>query len=273
MQFLEKMFSIRANKTVYDTFEKDEGITLSSLSEAIRKYSQLLAHSQIVTGATGAHYYFNIEDDSNIIKLLGNELLAPAINIGEITDCVPKTLGLEIKVPAIQKYLYEDNEEENILKNILYKPMVKCIEKCVIGGTYFDKPLFSTTNTITGTKDFDGLLKLARAIKDKTDNACIVGNTKTISDIIDTITNQSYLTEYLLNSTIEGVPVIATVEAPESVDDKFLIGFDKIKLCLLLVPELKIRKFSLHTEAEDRFKIYSFVNGGDIFNTAIGIKE
>jgi hypothetical protein len=39
------------------------------------------------------------------------------------------------------------------------------------------------------------------------------------------------------------------------------------------MPQIEIKKFSLHTKVGDRFHIYSFVNGGDIFNTAIGIKE
>jgi hypothetical protein len=155
MQIFKKIFDIRANKTVRDKLQKDDGITLATLTEAARTYSRLLNHSQIVEGSTGTHYYFNIEDDSNIIKILGNQPLGEAVNVGGIFKCTPKLLGLEIKVPAIQRYLYEDNEEENILKNILYKPMIKCIEKCIISGTYFDKPLFSTTNIITGTKDFD----------------------------------------------------------------------------------------------------------------------
>ena len=212
MKFLEKMFSIRSNKQTYTDFSNEDGITFNSLTESIRNYSQLLSHSQIVEGKTGSHYYFNIEDDSNVIKLLGDEPLGEPINIGGFWDCSPKSLGLEIKINSTLERLYmEKDNEESVIKSILYKPFIKCIEKCIISGTYFDKPLFSTTNTITGTKDFDGLLKLVRRIKEKTDNGCIVGNSTTISEIIDTITNQSYLTEYLLDLFNNAINAIMAV--------------------------------------------------------------
>jgi hypothetical protein len=57
MKFVEKMFSIRSNKTVYDTFTKNDGITFGSLTEQIRNHSSLLFNSQIVEGVSGSHYY------------------------------------------------------------------------------------------------------------------------------------------------------------------------------------------------------------------------
>jgi hypothetical protein len=143
----------------------------------------------------------------------------------------------------------------------------------VINGSYFDKPLFSTTNTITGTKDFDGLLLFIRALKNKTDDGSIIGNTSVINKIIDTIDKESYLNEYLLNGTIEGVQIISTKDCPEDADGKFLIGFDPNKICLLLNPELEVKKISTVGSVDNYFHIYGFVNGGDVFDTSIGLAE
>jgi hypothetical protein len=143
----------------------------------------------------------------------------------------------------------------------------------VVTGTYFDKSLFSAADTMTGTKDFDGLLQLVRGLKNTTDDGCIIGSTSVINEIIDTIDKDSYLNEYLLNGTIEGIPIIGSVNYPESVDDKFLVGFDPNKICLLLAPQLEVRKISQAGSIDYFFQIFGFVNGGDIFNSAIAMKE
>jgi hypothetical protein len=272
-RILEKMFDIRSNNlnatTLIDDTQSSEFLT--TLIDGIRKYSRLLQKSQLVPGKINSRYIFKIEDESNVIQLLDNE--QPVTRpITSSWECCPKALGIEVMVPKLISLFY-DNQVEDILKNILYKPFVKSIEKQVINGSYFDKSLFSTTNVIDGTKDFDSLLLLIRALKNTADDGCIVGNPVVINEIIDTIDKESYLNEYLLNGTIEGIKIISTKDSPEDVNDKFLVGFDPNKICLLLVPELEVKKISTVGSIDNYFHIYGFVNGGDIFNTAIGLKE
>jgi hypothetical protein len=274
-RILEKILDIRSNNTNATTLIDDtqSGEFLTTLIDAIRKYSKLLQKAQLVPGKFNSRYVFKIEDGSNTIELLDN-YLGPNTRTDIVSswECEPKTLGLGIYVPRLVSIFYDD-QVEDILKNILYKPFVKCIEKCVISGSYFDKSLFSTPQTITGTKDFDGLLKLVRGTKNSTDDGCIVGNPTVINEIVDTIGKESYLNEYLLNGTIEGVPIISTLSCPEEVDGKFLVGFDPNKICLLLVPQLQVKKLSMLGSIDNFFQIFGFVNGGDIFNTSIGLKE
>jgi HK97 family phage major capsid protein len=273
-KILEKMFDIRSNNLNTTTLIDDtqSGEFLTTLIDAIRKYSKLLQKAQLVSGKENSRYVFKIEDDANVIQLLDNENPDTRTDISGSWECVPKSLGLGIMVPKLVSLFY-DNDVENLLKNILYKPFVKSIEKNVINGTYFDKPLFSTANTITGTKDFDGLLQLVRELKNTYDGGCIVGNPAVINEIVDTIDKGAYLNEYLLNGTVEGVQIISTKDCPESVNDTFLAGFDPNKIGLLLAPQLEVRKLSTVGSVDNFFQIFGFVNGGDIFNTAIGLKE
>jgi hypothetical protein len=273
-KILEKMLSIRSNNlnTTVLVDDTQSGEFLTTLIDGIRKYSKLLQKSQLVSGKENMRYSFRVEDNSNIVMLNndGTNINTPS-NITSGWECNPSPMGIGIWVPKIVSLFY-NNDVENIIKNVLYKPFVKNIEKNVINGG-FDKPLFSTTNTITGTKDFDGLLKLVRELKNTYDDSCIIGNPTVISEIIDSITKESYLTEYLLNGTIEGVQIISSVDCPESVNDTFLIGFDPNKICLLLVPQLEVKKISVVGSVENFFHIYGFVNGGDVFNTSIGLQE
>jgi hypothetical protein len=273
-RILERMLDIRSNNlnttTLIDDTQSNEFLT--TLIDGIRKYSKLLQKSQLIPGKINSRYVFKIEDNSNVIELLGSENIHTRTNIVSSWECGPNPLGLGIMVPKLVSLFY-DNNVEDILKNILYKPFTKSIEKNVISGSYFDKPLFSTTNTITGTKDFDGLLKLVRELKDNYDDSCIVGNSSVVSEIIDTIDKESYLTEYLLNGTIEGVQIISSKDCPESVKDTFLVGFDPNKICLLLVPQLEVKKLSTVGSIDNFFHIYGFVNGGDVFNSSIGMEE
>jgi hypothetical protein len=276
-KLIQKLFDIRANNSVYthiiNEYQGKEFI--NDLISHIREYSRLLSGAQLVPGEQNMRYTFSIEDDSNAIKVLTDTTLTTRTDIINKWECTPKPFGIEIMVPRLTNDFLEatsDESIEDILKNILYKPFVKQIEKQVINGTYFDKPLFNTTNTITGTANFAGLLLLVRALKDTTDNGAIVGNSGVISTIIDTITNEAYLTEYLLNHSIEGVPIISTKDAPATVTTKFLVGFDSTKLGLLLVPELEVKKFSILQSIDYYFQIFGFVNGGDVFNTAIALQ-
>jgi hypothetical protein len=273
-KILEKMLDIRSNNLNTTTLIDDtqSGEFLTTLIDAIRKYSKLLQKSQLVPGKINSRYIFKIEDDSNVIELLDSENINTRTDIVSNWECNPKPLGLGIMVPKLVSLFY-DNNVDDILKNILYKPFVKSIEKNVINGSYFDKPLFSTTNTITGTNDFEGLLQLVRELKNNYDDGCIVGNPTVVNGIVDTIDKESYLNEYLLNGTIEGVPIISTMSCPESVNDTFLAGFDPNKICLLLVPQLEVKKLSTVGSIDNFFHIYGFVNGGDVFNTSIGLKE
>ncbi|MDR1286368.1 MAG: hypothetical protein LBK08_02045 [Treponema sp.] len=273
-RILEKMFDVRANnqtltKMIDDT-QKPE--FLASLFEAIKKYSKLLAKAQLVQGNFNQRYIFKIEDDSSVIQLLDGGNINTEMNITSGWECNTKALGLGIMVPALVDAFY-DNNVNSIITNMLYKPFTKSIEANVICGDYLDKPLFSTTNTITGTKDFEGLLQLIRKLKDTYDDGCVVGNSGVISGIIDTIDKEAYLNEYLLNGTIEGIQIISKYDSPAEADGKFLIGFDPNKICLLLIPQLQVKKISVVGSVEKFFHIYGFCNGGDVFNSAIGLKE
>jgi hypothetical protein len=277
IKILEKMLDIRSNNlnTTALIDDSQSGEFLTTVIDGIRKYSKFLQKAQLVSaGISGANkrYTFKIEDDSNIIQLLGEAAPNTRTDIVSSWECEPKSFGLGISVPKLVSIFY-DNHEEDILRNILYKPFVRSIEKCVTNGTYFDKPLFSTTNVITGTKDFDGLLTLVRELKNTYDDGCIVGNSSVVSEIIDTIDKESYLTEYLLNGTIEGVQIIGTKDSPEDVSGKFLVGFDPNKICLVLVPQLEVKKISTVGSIDNFFHIYGFVNGGDVFNTSVGLVE
>jgi hypothetical protein len=273
-RILEKMMDIRSNNlnltTLIDDTQQSE--FLSSLTEGIKKYSKLLAKAQLVQGNFNQRYVFKIEDDSSVIQLLDGGNINTETDITGGWVCNPKPLGLGVAVPALVDAFY-DNNVENILKNILYKPFVKSIEANVICGDYFDKPLFSTTNTITGTNDFSGLLQLVRKLKDTYDDGCVVGNSGVISGIIDTIDKEAYLNEYLQNGTIEGIQIISKYDSPAEADDKFLVGFDPNKICLLLIPQLQVKKISVVGSVEKFFHIYGFCNGGDVFNSAIGLIE
>jgi hypothetical protein len=273
-RFLEKMLDIRSNNlnptSLIDGTQESEFLT--SLIDAIRKYSKLLQKSQLVPGKPNSRYIFKIEDDSNVIQLLDDINITTRTDTVSSWDCEPKTLGLGIMVPRLVSLFY-DNQVEDVLKNILYKPFVRAIEKQVINGAYFDKPLFSATNTITGTKGFDGLIALVRELKNTTDDGMIVGNPTVIDEIIDTVDKESYLNEYLLRGTIEGVQIIGTKDSPTGVNDTFLVGFDPNKICLLLLPQLEARKLSTVGSIDNFFQIFGFVNGGDVFNTSLGLKE
>jgi hypothetical protein len=276
-KLLEKIFDIRSNNTNPSTLidDSDSKEFLNSLIDGIKRYSKFLQKSQLIPGYFNTHYTFKIEDDSNTIELLGDININTRNNIVDSWNCETKPLGIGIYVPrkVYDFYEYYKDSVEETLKNILYKPFVRCIEKNVVTGTYFDKPLFSTTNTITGTKDFDGLLQLVRELKNTTDDGCIIGNTSVINEIIDTIDKDSYLNEYLLNKTIEGVPIIGSKDYPDDVDNKFLVGFDPNKICLLLIPQLQVKKISQTNSIDYFFQIFGFVNGGDIFNTSTGLTE
>jgi hypothetical protein len=276
MKTLEKIFTVRANNGKFtDVCTKNDGEFYNNFVEFIRNNSKILNKSQIVEGTIQQNYYYDIENSSNYISLLGNETIKPPIKVFKEISTVPKTLGIQIKM---SKYDFnfdnlDDKNQELILKNLLYKPFLKSVEKNIISGTYFDKSLFSTTNTITGTNDFNGLLKLVRELKDKQDNNIIVGNSTVISNIIDTINNKNpYLTEYLLNGTIEGIPIIGTVESPASENGNILVGTDPTNIMILMTPDLRVKKISVVGEINSYFQMFCFVNGGDVFENSIGLK-
>ena len=276
MKILEKILNVRSNNTVSTDICKEDFFNL--MTEFIKLNSKLFNNSLFVRGNVGENFFFDIENSSNIISLIGNENLKPPIKISKSIMSTPKGLGTEIKVSKYFQNKFNkdieitEEEEKYYLTSMVYKPFMKSIEKCLIGGTYFDKPLFSTTNQLTGTNDFNGLLKLVRKLKDTNDNNLIVGNSSTISNIIGTITKESYLNEYLLNGTIERIPVISTVDSPVSENGNILVGFDPEKICLLLTDNLQCKKFSvLEDSLNSYYHFFCFVNGGDIFDNSIGL--
>ena len=274
MKTLEKIFTTRANNTVLNNVaSKNDGNFYNNFVDFIRSESRLLIQSQITEGVIQETNYYDIENDSNYISLLGVESIHTPLNPTGRISTTPKPLGTQIKM---SKYNFDfnnldDKNQELILKNLLYKPFLKMLEKNIIGGTYFDKSLFSTTNQITGTNNFNGLLKLVRTLKDKQDNSIIVGNSSVISNIIDTITKESYLTEYLLNNSIEGVRIIETIESPTSENGNVLVGIDPTQICILLTPDIEVKKITVPGDITSYFQLFFFVNGGDVFSKSIGL--
>jgi hypothetical protein len=273
MKTLEKIFTVRANNGKFtEICTKNDGEFYNNFVEFIRNNSEILNNSQIIEGVISQNYYYDIENSSNYISLLGNETIQNPVNVSKQISTVPKTLGTQIKMSKYD-FNFDNLDEKNqelMLNNLLYKPFLKSIEKNVIGGSYFDKSLFSTTNKITGTNDFNGLLKLVRELKDKQDNSIIVGNSLVISHIIDTITKEPYLNEYLLNGTIEGIPIIGTVESPTSENGNILVGVDPTNIILLMTPDLQVKKISV-MGMNTYFQMFCFVNGGDVFENSIGL--
>jgi len=273
MKTLEKIFTVRANNTSPTPINTD-GEFYNNFVEFIKNNSNLLSQSQIIEGTIQESYFYDIENDSNFISLLGVESIHTPININERVSIIPKSLGAQIK---LSKYDFnfdnlDDKNQELILKNLLYKPFLRMLERNVIGGTdYFDKPLFYTSNKITGTNDFNGLLKLVRVLKDKQDNSIIIGNSSVISHMIDTITKEPYLTEYLLNKSIEGVKIIETVESPAIQYGNILVGINPSQINLLLTKDLEIKKISVIGDINSYYQMFFFANGGDVLSKSIGL--
>jgi hypothetical protein len=280
MNLLEKILQIRSNNAVVKSVSGDDNKEFyNTFSEYIKNNSKLLSQSKIINGKQNSWYYLGIEDNSNVITLLGeNNKFPQQAQPKKLTGTVeisPKVLGIETKINRQDEDFYEKNNTDikEIMVNLLYRPFLKSVERCFLTGNYFDKPLFSTANTITGTNDFHGLLKLVRALKDKQDDNIIVGNSAVISNIIDTIDNGPYLNEYLLKGTIEGIPIIGTVDAPEEENENIIVGYDPTNILFLICDVLEARKINvLDNPMHNNYQIFSFINGGDVFNNSIGLK-
>jgi hypothetical protein len=272
---LKELLEIRLNKTSGTELFKEE--FFEKMTDFIRNNSRFFNKSLFGRGNFNINYFFDIENSSNVITLLTDNNIT-SNSISKTYSTFPKVFGIETKINKLFNNRYNtdiqisDDEEKELLVNMLYKPFMKSIEKYLIGGSYFDKPLFNTDNQITGTNDFNGLLKLVRAVKEKNDDNIIVGNTKTINNIIDTIDNESYLNEYLLNGTIESVPVIGTVDSPETQNENILVGYDPGKICIVLTDDLSCKKFSSLNDGLNYFyQLFFGINGGDIFDNSIGL--
>jgi hypothetical protein len=265
---IEKMYNVRANNVIPTVISSD-GEFYNSIVEYIEKNSKLLNRSIILKLMNTMNYYFDIENSSN--KVYEGTISSQFKPLNSIT-CTTKSLVSEYGMNKLKYNTYfkemDKNKEKMILENIVYKPFLRSIEKNVISGNYFDKSLFNTSDIITGTNDFNGLLKLIRYLKNKNENNCVVVNPSIMYGIIDTITKESYLNEYLLNKTIEGVEIIETLECPNNK----IVGVDPTKICLVVSPELQIQKFSsLENIIDYHFHIFCFVNGGDMFNSSVSM--
>lgn len=264
---VKEFFEIRANSAP-KKFISSDGEFFNNLVDYIRKNSELLKSAMVVEGNLNKFYYFDIENTS---KFIGNGLIDNSISSNNNMYIKSKVLSTEINI-NVGNSSFLDGDENYILENVFYKPFLRNIEKNVISGDYFDKSLFETNKTITGTNDFDGLLKLIRELKDKNENNCIVINPTVMTGIIDNITKESYLSEYLLNGTIEKVKIIETLECPNTK----IVGVNPSKLFLILLPNLEIRKVSNYLSVNSVgagntiYQIYGFANGGDMFDTSIG---
>ena len=264
------MLNVRANSS--PTIISSDGDFYNSFVEYIRSNSELLNRCIIVEGNPQQNYYFDIENSSNIVY---EGVITNQYQRVNSFSCTPKLLVSEFgSNKNTQKVFFngiDENKEKMILENIFFKPFLRSIEKNVIQGIYFDKslPQSSTTDTFTGTKDFDGLLSLVRKLKLKNQNNVLVIHPQVMFDIIDSITIESYLREYLMNRTIEGVRIIESLESVQTQ----VYGVDPTKICLIMSPELQIQKLSLSEHPLDYiYHIYSFVNGGDMFSTGIEMR-
>jgi len=261
---VEKMFNVRANNTV-PTIISSDGEFYNTFIDYIRNNSKLLNQSIIVEGNPQQNYYFDIENTSN--NVYEGEIKSKFKPMNSFS-CIPKLLVYEFGLSInSQKNIFNninENKEKQILENIIYKPFLRSVEKNVINGDYFDKSILSSTDIYTGTNDFNSLLKFIRLLKLKNENNVVIVNPEIMNDIIDTITIESYLTEYLLNKTIEGIRIIESLECLKT----DIFGIDPTKICLVIYPELQIKKFSLiDFPTEYIYHIFSFVNGGDMFNS------
>lgn len=273
MNTIEKIMEVRANKGDFTTINENDNL-YETFKDFIKSNSKLLSNSIIVEGDIMKNYTFHIEDDSTFIQLLNvdDNQISQTINVDGRLSIMPKVLATQIQIPYNVERLNLLKTEKELLERLLWKPFLKKIEKNIIAGDFFDKSLFNTSYEITGTPDFNGLLSLARNIKNKTDNGCIVGNSAVISSIIDTISKDAYLNEILLNNTIEGVEIISTKESPALENGRILTAFDKNKICLLLAEKFDTKKMSITGSASDIYQFICFTNGGDMFDSAIALK-
>jgi hypothetical protein len=260
---VEKMFNVRANNTVPTSISSD-GEFYYNFIDYIRNNSKILNQSIIVEGNPQQNYYFDIENTSN--NVYEGEVKSKYKQLNSFS-CIPKVLVYEFGIDKNSNKVLlniNENKEKQILENVIYKPFLRSVEKNVINGNYFDKSILLSTDIFTGTNDFISLLKFIRLLKIKNENNVIIVNPEVMNDIIDTITIESYLTEYLLNKTIEGIRIIESLECIKT----DIFGIDPTKICLVIYPELQIKKLSLFEfPTEYIYHIYSFVNGGDIFNS------
>jgi hypothetical protein len=229
----------------------------------IRENSKLLKNAIICQGMPNSWAFYDIEPVSNTVTLLGSETLKTAVNVYKRNEFLPKNFGIEIILP--NRAGDPDEEKENIIiENIIYKPLLNAIEKQCISGNYFHKSIFNTTNNITGN-GFNGLLNLAREIKHTTDNGMIVINPVVIENILDSTMPSEYKQEFLFNQTIEGMPVIQTIEAPLS----NAAAFDRKKIVFSLADNLSVKKFSVAGEINYYYHIFCMCNFSDLFSTSI----
>jgi hypothetical protein len=268
---LRKMYSLEQNKLPTNEIFP-EGNFYNSFSEYIRDNSILLNEAVIFQGKVNSCYGYDIDSNvNNPVVMLGNETFRPAVKIFNRDDFIPKSFGLEIVLPHRADEL-DEKTEERIITNVIYKPMLKAIEKQCISGGYFHKPLFNTANTISGS-GFSGLLELARVIKNNTDNGIIVIHPAIMESILDNSMTTEYKAEYLMRNTVENVPVLQTIESPINYEDKFAVAFNKSNIVLSLADEVSVKKFySLNSAMDYFYHIIAFCNFSDLYGNSIALK-
>jgi putative ubiquitin-RnfH superfamily antitoxin RatB of RatAB toxin-antitoxin module len=268
---LSKIYEVRAGRNSLETEIYDNNEFFNTMFDYINANSKLLNQSKIVMGNPKSLYAFSVEDDANVVELLEDSNYQIDRQIGTRIELKPKMLGVQVSLHKRPDQL-EEKEETEILKNVLYNPFLKKIEKNIIHGNYFNSSLFNTDNIISGS-GFSGLMDLTEVLKVKNDDTMIVGHNAIIDAIIQRIPadKSAYLNEYLLKGTINGVPIISTINAPANDNGKILVGFNPAKLCLLLSTDLSVRKVN-SLGLVYYYQFYTFINGGDIFNSSIALK-
>jgi hypothetical protein len=267
-EVLRKMFDLeQTNLPTNEIFP--EGIFYDSFSEYVRDNSKLLKDAIIFQGKVNSIYGYDISENvNNPVVLLGNESFKPAVSVFKRDEFLPKSFGLEITLPHRAGEIEEETEKK-IITQVIYKPLLKAIEHNCISGNYFHKSLFSTANTISGS-GFNGILELARIIKNKTDNGMIIINSLLMESIINNMPTE-YKIEFLMKNTIEGIEIIQTIDAPVNFENKIAIAFDRNEIVLNLVDEISIRK--INTLAMYYiYQIMFFCNFSDLYSTAIALK-
>jgi hypothetical protein len=271
MNSIEKMLSIRSNNIIPTIISSDGSFT-DNFQNYIRENSRILNKSIIVEGNPQQNFYFDIENTSKRV-FEGNNITEQFKPMKDI-HLTPKMLVSEIGMSLQSRSIFFDTfgkksekKEEEFLKKIMYSPFLRSVEKNVISGNYFNKSIFNICENITGSSNFSSLLNLIRKLKEKNSENIVILHPSIMNKIIDSITKESYLNEYLMNQTIEGVDIITTLECP----DTKIVGVNPTEICLVICSEIQCKKISV-VGLDGVYQVMVWVEGGDLFNTSIGME-
>lgn len=228
--------SISSIADVAKAFQEKRAITLSGtgIVNTVRELVKIMTPKKKILEKVR---YFYGENASTVIPVWGSTLTrpAPVAEGGTITSETKNPLGSKslttiafaTSIPVSNETLKLSAVEfESELLNILADSYADAIAYEIFNGTgtggHFT-PLYTTgVNEITSaatTLKIADLVKLALAITDKTDNACIFMHSNVynafIADTSDT--HKVYREDLIRNKMIENVPVFVTSYAPSDI--------------------------------------------------------